>query len=200
MTICNLSGRCAFLVAAFSVGIAFAAATPPTTQPTPAVSEDGITIYFNPEDGAEGAIVDHINAAKQSVDVQCFHFTAEPLAAALIAAKGRGVNVRMIIDAKAVLEPKCKVAELIAKDIPVYVDSNYHTAHNKIMIFDGADVLTGSYNYTPQSAEENAENAVFIVGKREIAAAYVKNFLFHMGESTHITTAPAPSKAAKADD
>jgi hypothetical protein len=41
---------------------------------------------------------------------------------------------------------------------------------------------------------------VFITGKPAIAAAYVKNFAFHLGESTHLNIPPVPSKAAKADD
>ena len=162
----------------------------------PAASEDGITIYFAPDGGAQEAIISHINSATQSIDVQCFHFTAEPLAAALMAAKDRGVNVRVVIDAKAVREPACQANAVRRHGIPVYVDAQYHTAHNKIMIFDDSVVLTGSYNYTLDSAQRNAENAVFIADKPKIAAAYVSNFQTHLAHSQLLTAdAPAAEKA-----
>jgi phosphatidylserine/phosphatidylglycerophosphate/cardiolipin synthase-like enzyme len=172
----------------------------------PAAEEDGLSIYFNPDGGAEVAIVQHINAARRSVFVQSFHFTSPILANALIAARQRGVDVRIIIDHKAFLEPACLAVELHQHDIPVLVDAEHHTAHNKIMIFDESDVLTGSYNYTPLSANDNAENALFITGKPKITAAFVANFHEHLGHSLSFEKAAAiaatqPSaKAAKADD
>jgi phosphatidylserine/phosphatidylglycerophosphate/cardiolipin synthase-like enzyme len=168
----------------------------PQSPAGPAASEDGITVYFAPDGGAQEAIISHINSARQSIDVQCFHFTAEPLAAALMAAKDRGVDVRVVIDAKAVREPACQANALRRHGIPVYVDAQYHTAHNKIMIFDDSVVLTGSYNYTLDSAQRNAENAVFIAERPKISAAYVRNFQEHMAHSQLLTSdAPALEKA-----
>jgi phosphatidylserine/phosphatidylglycerophosphate/cardiolipin synthase-like enzyme len=182
-------------LAALSFCLAAATEQPgPTTGP--AADEDGISIYFSPDGGAQDAIVSHINSARQSIDVQCFHFTAAPLAAALMAAKDRGVDVRVVIDAKAVHEPACQANALRRHGIPVYVDAQYHTAHNKIMIFDDSAVLTGSYNYTLDSAQRNAENAVFIADKPNISAAYVRNFQEHLAHSQLLTAdAPVVEKA-----
>lgn len=190
------------LCAAALLSLSLVAAADPPATPTaatpPAVSEDGISIYFNPGGGAEQAIVDHINAATRTIDVGCFHFTAVPLAKALIAAKARGVVIRMVIDGNAAAEPKCLAEDLAKTGIPVLVDTTYHTAHNKVMIFDNATVLTGSYNYTPQSAEENAENALFITGKPAIAAAYEADFMKHLAHSAPLGKQPLTTKQKKA--
>lgn len=114
-----------------------------------------------------------------------------------MAAKDRGVNVRIVIDAKAVHEPACQANALRRHGIPVYVDAQHHTAHNKIMIFDGSAVLSGSYNYTLDSAQRNAENAVFIEGKPKIAAAFVSNFEEHLGHSQLLTGDAAVVEKAK---
>lgn len=40
--------------------------------------------------------------------------------------------------------------------MPTYIDAKHAIAHNKIMITDGATVLTGSFNFTKAAQEKNA--------------------------------------------
>ena len=42
--------------------------------------------------------------------------------------------------------------------IPTKIDALHAIAHNKIVIVDGAVVVTGSFNFTKQAENNNAEN------------------------------------------
>ena len=46
--------------------------------------------------------------------------------------------------------------------IPVWIDTRPAIAHNKILIIDGTEVITGSFNFTDSAQNRNAENLVFI--------------------------------------
>jgi phosphatidylserine/phosphatidylglycerophosphate/cardiolipin synthase-like enzyme len=46
--------------------------------------------------------------------------------------------------------------------LPTYIDDRHAIAHNKIVIIDGQTVLTGSFNFTKQADENNAENLLVI--------------------------------------
>ena len=47
--------------------------------------------------------------------------------------------------------------------------------HSKIMVIDGATVITGSFNFTKVAQERNAEN-VLIIHDRELADRYAANW------------------------
>jgi hypothetical protein len=54
---------------------------------------------------------------------------------------------------------------LVNKGVPVWIDSKHAIAHNKVMIIDGANVITGSFNFTKAAEKSNAENLVIIAGR-----------------------------------
>ena len=60
------------------------------------------------------------------------------------------------------------------------VDDNHAIAHNKVLIIDGATVITGSFNFSKVAEEDNAENLLTIRDKRKLAGAYVENFSRHL--------------------
>jgi phosphatidylserine/phosphatidylglycerophosphate/cardiolipin synthase-like enzyme len=53
---------------------------------------------FTPGQDCEAVVVAEIAAARSSVLVQAYEFTSKPIAAALVAAAQRGVDVRVILD------------------------------------------------------------------------------------------------------
>lgn len=159
--------------------------------PPPAPSAP-ITVKFSPKGGCTEAVVAAIASAKAEVLVQDYSFTSEPIAGALIAARGRGVSVRVIMD-KSVLKEKSVVDELFAAGIEVWIDSRHAIAHNKIMIVDGWTVLSGSFNYTNQAEAQNAENLLVIPPGYGVAALYVANWKAHLAHSVRFAgRAPAP--------
>ena len=66
--------------------------------------------------------------------------------------------------------------------IPVYIDSDHAVAGNNVMIVDRETVITGSFNFTKQAEEKNAEN-MLVLRSKALAKVYLNNFDRHMAHS-----------------
>jgi len=64
----------------------------------------------------------------------------------------------------------------------VLTDKAHKIAHNKVMIIDGAVVITGSFNFSDNAEKSNAENLLVVVDKK-IAAEYIQNWKKHQEHS-----------------
>jgi phosphatidylserine/phosphatidylglycerophosphate/cardiolipin synthase-like enzyme len=171
------------VVAAFA---ASAMAQTPAAAPIPL--QGTVQIAFTPRDDAEGMIIAAINSARRQILVQAFSFTSRNLANALIAAKRRGVDVRLTADREQTYSGEAnRVPELAKAGIPVALEVRYQNAHNKVMIIDAdlADsaVITGSYNWTYAAQRRNAENVVILRRNAEVAQAYAANWRRHAAEA-----------------
>ena len=134
---------------------------------------------FTPGENCTRKIVDEIDSAKGSLLVQAYEFTSYPIINAIVRANDRGVDVSIILDQD---NDKAKrsgqesiAAHLIAHGLFVLID-NRHIAHNKVMVIDGKDVITGSFNFTIAAQDRNAENVLIIHDNPVIAKAYADNF------------------------
>lgn len=149
----------------------------------PAAAEDGIAVYFSPNGGCADAIIHAVGGAKQCIYVQAAQFTSAPIARALVAAKERGVDVRIVMDRKKEDDDHSQTDRLLAAGIPTFADGQHHTAHNKLMLVDHHLILTGSFNFTRDADTDNAENLLLIDGKPKLLAAYERNFKEHLNHS-----------------
>jgi phosphatidylserine/phosphatidylglycerophosphate/cardiolipin synthase-like enzyme len=155
----------------------------PTAEP-PAAVEDGISVYFSPKGGCTVAIVEQLNGAKKSIDMQAYSFTNTEIAKALADAQERGIKVRAILDRKENVTGQYSGATyLLNHQVPTWTDGKHPIAHNKVMVVDGETVITGSFNFTQQAENSNAENLLVITGKPKLAAAYEANFEAHLKHS-----------------
>lgn len=154
-------------------------ASPPSPlQATPIV----LAVYFSPEGGATDAIVQELDRAKTSILVQAYSFTSALIAKAFVAAHERGVKVEILLD-KINLTSQFTSGPFVPKaGIPVKIDSTHDIAHNKILIIDGKTVITGSFNFTKNAEDKNAEN-LLIIRDKALAEKYTKNWLDHVGHS-----------------
>ena len=66
--------------------------------------------------------------------------------------------------------------------IPVLIDARHEIAHNKIMIIDDETVITGSFNFTRQADEHNAEN-LLVIHDHGMADTYLANWHGHEAHS-----------------
>jgi phosphatidylserine/phosphatidylglycerophosphate/cardiolipin synthase-like enzyme len=66
--------------------------------------------------------------------------------------------------------------------IPTYIDGRHAIAHNKIMIVDGNEVLTGSFNFTKAVEEHNAKN-LLVFQDASLAVKYTENWRNHSEHS-----------------
>jgi phosphatidylserine/phosphatidylglycerophosphate/cardiolipin synthase-like enzyme len=139
--------------------------------------------FFSPKGGCEAAILKEIKAARREILVQAYSFTADPLTLALVEAKKRGANVEVILDKSNETERYSELHVFLEHGLAPLVDAHHAIAHNKIMIIDKKTVVTGSFNFTNQAENENAENLLIIKGQPELAQAYRQNFLAHKAHS-----------------
>ena len=72
--------------------------------------------------------------------------TGSGVVEALIRAKERGIDVRLIADKTTPCERKSGVEALATAGVPIWIDDRSRIAHAKTMVIDGAVTLTGSYN------------------------------------------------------
>jgi len=141
-----------------------------------------IEVYFSPKGGCTEAVVKEIDAAKTKILVQAYSFTSAPIAKALVDAHRRGVDVRVILD-KSQRGEKYSSADFVQHaGIPIWIDAKHQIAHNKIMIIDGATVITGSFNFTKNAEQNNAEN-LLVLRSPELATKYASNWDAHLEHS-----------------
>lgn len=161
----------------------------PASQTPPALPARGtVQVAFTPWDNAEGMIVDSIRRARHQILVQAFSFTSRTLANALIAAKKRGVDVRVMADREQTFNGDAsRIPDLAHAGIQVTLEVGYQSAHNKIMVIDAdtadAAVITGSYNWTYAAQRKNAENVLILRHNPDIANAYAANWNRHFAEA-----------------
>jgi phosphatidylserine/phosphatidylglycerophosphate/cardiolipin synthase-like enzyme len=143
-----------------------------------------IEVYFSPRGGAANAVIKEIDAAKTSILVQAYSFDYLPIAEALAAAKRRNVQVSVLLDKEKTKDEKpAAVNLLVHSGISTRLDGIHHTAHNKTIILDGQTVVTGSFNFTKHSEQENAEN-LLVIRDKALAEKYTANWKTHAEHST----------------
>ena len=141
--------------------------------------EPSIESYFSPKGGCAEAVVRQINKARREILVQAYSFTCPEIAAALIAARKRGVGVTILLDHSNEAETYSELKDIEQQGLKPLIDANHAIAHNKIMIIDGRTLITGSFNFTRQADHENAENLLIFHHHSELLERYKKNFHAH---------------------
>ena len=118
-----------------------------------------IQACFTPGEDCSTLLINQINAAQKSIDVQAYSFTSYKIAKALVKAAQRGVEVKIILDKTQFDGLHFSVAAYLQQaGITLYNDNQVAIAHNKVMIIDDAIVETGSFNFTYAAQNKNAEN------------------------------------------
>jgi phosphatidylserine/phosphatidylglycerophosphate/cardiolipin synthase-like enzyme len=141
-----------------------------------------IEAYFSPHGGCTEAVIWELDKAKTTILVQAYSFTSAPIAKALLNAHKRGVKIEVILDKSQKTQKYSSATFLYNQGIPVKIDAQRAIAHNKVMVIDGATVITGSFNFTKAAEENNAEN-LLIIHDKKLAERYIKNWQEHAGHS-----------------
>jgi phosphatidylserine/phosphatidylglycerophosphate/cardiolipin synthase-like enzyme len=137
-------------------------------------------VCFTPGGACTDLVVSEIAGAQKQILVQAYSFTSVPILAALKAAHARGVDVEVIVDKSSARQSKSgsrysAATFLTNAGIPVWVDTKVAIAHNKVMVIDGAKVITGSFNFTMAAQNHNAENLI-VLEDPVLAAEYRANW------------------------
>lgn len=161
----------------------------------PVIAAQGtMQVAFPPWDDAESLLLETLARAQHEILVQAFLMTSRPIVASLIAAKQRGLDVRVLADARQHADhPVSLLGALADKGIPVWLETRYRHAHNKIMVIDDGTkdvvVVTGSYNFTRSAQRMNSENLILIRGNSELARLFRQNWERHRNEASELTSA-----------
>jgi phosphatidylserine/phosphatidylglycerophosphate/cardiolipin synthase-like enzyme len=129
-----------------------------------------IATVFSPGEGHE--IVELIDSAEKSIDIEVYAFTSRDIVDALVRAKHRDVEIRIILDRI----NREMHDELLAKGFNVkYATKAYKTTHSKIMIIDNKKVLVGSHNFSNSALYKNREASV-IISNSDVVAEFAEEF------------------------
>ncbi|WP_411349940.1 phospholipase D-like domain-containing protein [Paenibacillus sp. WLX2291] len=109
---------------------------------------------------AEGMVVDAIKGATTSIDLAMYNLSRGKIIDALEEAKQRGVDVRIISEQTKVTT--ADLQPLLDAGIPIKTNTFDGKMHEKLMLIDGKTALTGSFNYTKASSEQNDEMIINI--------------------------------------
>lgn len=104
-------------------------------------------------------ILDTIADASRSLEIAIFTFTDPDIAAALLEAKKRGVDVKIITDrSQSEKSTQHLLLQTLAKHhIPIKTNRHPGLMHLKMLIADYELVLTGSYNFSNSARRTNDE-------------------------------------------
>ena len=144
-----------------------------------------IEIGFSPEGSAQSLILKVIHAARYEIRIACYSFTSQPIVDALIEAKLRGVDIKIVIDSHAdnLIQTRRAIRRIRQSGIRVRYNDVYKIQHDKIIIVDQSIVETGSYNYTESAAMENSENVIVIWRSPSTAKQYLEHWLIRWNQA-----------------
>lgn len=141
-------------------------------------------------DGIAEALESLLTKAGRSIDVAVYRFNNPKLAGAIAGALERGIRIRLLLDRNKYEESASTRALFSAAKIPFRVRYGRRgpgsKMHHKFAIIDGEVLVTGSYNWTLESEEQNHEN-LLILRDFEPLAIYQHEF-----ETLWAESAPAP--------
>lgn len=141
-------------------------------------AQPSIQVGFSPEGSARQLVLETIGGAKHSIQMLAYAFQSPDIAQALVDAKARGVDVRVVVDKKR-NENKAsqKAMDLVTRHgVELRTNDRFHIHHDKTIIVDGHTVETGSFNFAPSAEKVNSENVVVIRGAPEVAKQYLAHW------------------------
>lgn len=145
-------------------------------QPTSAAPS--VQVGFSPEGSALQLVLKTIESAQQEIRLMGYSFTSPEVVSALVRAKRRGVDVRIVLDEKGNRSKASQAAMNIVVNagIPLRTNGRYAIMHDKVIIVDNHTVEAGSFNYTRSAASRNSENVLVINEVPEVAQTYLQHW------------------------
>ena len=134
-----------------------------------------VSSYFSPKRGAAETVVGFIDNCEKTLDAAVYSITHDEIAEALIRAKSRGVEVRIIMDNLQSSNKYSDDEHLVESGVSLIRAKQSGCMHNKFIIGDRKAVGTGSLNWTKNADTRNRENFV-IIRLRYVVQEFQKEF------------------------
>ena len=146
--------------------------------PAPAAYAASIETGFSPEGTALQLVLKTIESAQHEIRLMGYSFTSPEVVSALVRAKHRGVDVKIVPDEKGNRSKASQAAMnvVVNAGIPLRTNGRYAIMHEKVIIFDKHTVESGSFNMTRSAASRNSENVLVINEVPEVAQTYLQHW------------------------
>ncbi len=133
---------------------------------------------FSPDGGAENMVIRVINSAKSNIRMAAYSFTSPKIMKALIDARKRGVDVKIVIDERGNRSDSSHAAMnlVVNAGIELRTNDRYKIHHDKYIVVDGMHTETGSFNYTKAAAKSNSENVMVVWNDSGVAKSYLSHW------------------------
>ena len=142
-----------------------------------------ISQAFAVNDLAEGIecekkVISLINGAEKYIDAAIYSINRKSIVRALLAAKERGVKIRLLTDRSqlASIKDMNDIERLMIAGIDVRIHTTKGLMHTKMAVFDGKNSLSGSFNWTDSAAERNHEVCNFFINDPDYTAQHQRLF------------------------
>ncbi|HWA15391.1 MAG TPA: phospholipase D-like domain-containing protein, partial [Gemmatimonadales bacterium] len=123
--------------------------------------------------GPDGPVAAAIDQARLTVDAAMYSLSLDSVRNALIRAHNRGVQVRVVMESDN--SDRSDPQALVEAGIPLLGDRREGLMHDKFIVIDGAEVWTGSMNFTDSGTYEDSNNLIRIRSTR-VAEDYTTEF------------------------
>lgn len=167
---------------------------------------DDISVFFNravtppaQQANLEDKIIELIGSAKSSLYIAIYDLDLTAIAHAIVAAKKRSVDVRLITDKDNIGHDNKLVLSILDQGGVPWIDDTENGSkgsgiqHNKFMIIDMQTVLTGSTNFTQSGIHgdrnkdgvlisQGNDNHIVIIDSVQLAEQFKQQFLFMWGD------------------
>lgn len=131
--------------------------------------------HFSPGEDCRRQLLDLLVSARESIDISVFTISDDRLAAAILTAHKRGINVRLITDNDKAYDQGSDVFYLIEQGLPVRMDASENHMHHKFAIIDKKILVNGSFNWTRSATDYNQEN-ILVTDEPKLVSAYLIEF------------------------
>ena len=160
-----------FLLIMLALCLAFSC----SQQPSVPISDEAVSVYFAPDKNVYKPIIGLYGSAHSYIHLAIYSLTKDEIADALIQARNRGVEVKVLIDKTQAGLKSADDERLEKAGIEVRRSKGSGLMHNKFCIIDGKVAYTGSYNHTDNATFNNDENYV-IFKSEKIAQTFEAQF------------------------
>lgn len=142
-------------------------------------------------DDLEAAIVTFIGGAKKRLDIAVQELDNKKIAKAIIKARQKKVTVRIVLESDYLRSKRLRIKPfdsggeheinrilhdaILRSNIKVNTDYNSKIFHQKFIIRDSKDLLTGSTNFTSTGTSANL-NHIIIIKDKKVAILYTREF------------------------
>lgn len=162
------STRTALLFVATAV-IASAIRPAPSEEDAPPTPEPKIQNCFTPEQDGIKTLVDAIDEAKRVIRIQAEMIASEALADALVRARERRVDIKVLLNRRHVLADDSQAGRLHEAGVAVLVDRSEIESRVNTIIIDLSTLITGTLRFSDAEQKTRSDSLMILTDHRDAA-------------------------------